>query len=108
MKTENIGKTLSIAGIDLEFSAGFTIKGIPGFSTSILYKGEPTLYIVEQQNFTFQISTLDAVNNSIVNDMLFTMQDNSYIYTFKLDRPPISDLTGWSKMQVNFISKSIL
>lgn len=108
MKVENIDKILNIAGVDLEFLSGFTIKGIPGFSTSLLYKGEPTLYTIETQNFTFQISTLDAVNNTIVNDMLFTMQDSSYIYTFKLDRPPISDLTGWSKLHVNFISKSIL
>jgi hypothetical protein len=104
---EDVTGTLDIVGTDLEFDA-FTVKGIPGFSTSILVKGEVSLYEVEVQNFTFQVSTLDCINNDLVQDLLFTIADTSYSYTFKVDRPPINDLTGWSKLHANYVSKEAL
>ena len=104
---EDILGTLDLVGISLEFNSG-TIKGIPGFNLSILVKGEVSPYEVEKQNFTFQVATIDCVNFDIVLDSTFTMTDSVYLYTFKVDSNPISDLTGWSRLLVNYISKELV
>lgn len=105
--TEDITTCLEIAGVTLTFQ-DFEILGIPGFQTSMLYKGEPTLYEVEKQWFAFQIATIDTVENPIELDDQFTMEDTGYIYTFVVNRLPIPDLTGWSKLQVDFLSRTPL
>lgn len=102
--TEEISRCLAIAGVSLTFQ-NFEIQGIPGFETSMLYKGEPTMYEVEKQWFSFQIATADALENTIAIDDQFTMEDEAYIYTFSVTRTPIPDLTGWSKLHVDFLSK---
>ena len=84
------------------------IYGIPGFSTQVLYKGEVTVYEVERQNFVFEVSTLDCYENDITTDMTFTMEDSTYSYTFQVDRPPVADLTGWSRLYVNYVSRTAL
>jgi hypothetical protein len=104
---EDILGVLDIVGISLEFDSG-TIKGIPGFNLSILVKGEVSPYEVEKQNFTFQVATLYCVNFDIIVDSKFTMTDLVYIYTFKVDTNPVSDLTGWSRLLVNYISKELV
>lgn len=106
MYIEPIATALAHAGISLTFDS-FDILGIPGFNTSILYKGEVSLYEVERQNFNFQISTVDAIENLVTIDSEFTIEDSGYLYRFKLDRPPTNDLTGWSKLNVNLISVSL-
>jgi hypothetical protein len=105
--TEEISKCLSIAGITLTFD-GFDILAIPGFESSMLYKGEATLYEVEKQWFAFQIATADVVENTIALDDQFTMEDTSYVYTFSVARLPIPDLTGFSKLHADFLSKTPL
>lgn len=104
---EDIRTCLTIAGITLSF-ADFDILAIPGFETSMLYKGEATLYEVERQWFSFRIATLDTAENSINLDDQFTMEDDSFLYTFSVTRLPIPDLTGFSKLHADFLSKAIL
>ena len=107
MIIEPIQQALSIAGIDLVFQ-DFDILGIPGFNTSVLYKGEVSLYEVEKQNFSFQVATIDTIDNQVAIDMLFTMEDSGYQYQFRLDRPPVNDLTGWSELHALLLSVVIL
>jgi hypothetical protein len=102
--SEDISTCLSIAGITLSF-ADFDILAIPGFETSMLYKGEATLYEVEKQWFSFRIATIDHVENTINLDDYFTMEDSAYLYTFTVNRLPIPDLTGFSKLHADFLSK---
>ena len=104
---EDIDFVLDTVGVNLDFDAGI-IKGIPGFSTTILYKGEVSLYEVERQNFTFKVSTLVCLNFEIGIDLIFTMSDTSYTYTFQVDRTPVQDLTGWSTLYANYISKEAI
>lgn len=103
MAIEPIVKCLTISGITLSFDQ-FEILGIPGFNTSVLYKGEVSLYEVEKQNFSFQVSTLDCLNKTITIDDTFFMKNSDYQYNFKLDREPVHDLTGWSKLNCNLLS----
>ena len=104
---EPIDRVLNLTGTLLTF-ADFEIYGLAGFNTSVLYKGELSLYEVEKQNFTFQVATADCSLSNIIRDITFTITDGIYVYTFKLDRDPISDLTGWSKLNVNFVGKVII
>lgn len=104
MISEPITKALTLAGHTLEFS-GFDIKGVVGFNLSILLRGEQTLYEIEKQNFSFQVSSIDVFDNEIVEGMEFTMEDSNSIYTFSVERPPIDDLTGWAELHVNYISR---
>lgn len=104
---EDISKCLEIAGVTLAFN-DFEILGIPGFETSMLYKGEPTMYEVEKQWFSFRIATVDHLDNIISLDDEFTMEDGSYEYTFSVNRLPIPDLTGFSKLHADFLSRASL
>lgn len=72
---------LQTAGKLLTF-ATFTIYGIPGFSTSILYNGERSVYGTDKQDFTFTLSALDVVAHSIVRGTAFTMKDSASEYQF--------------------------
>lgn len=102
--SEDIATCLEIAGVTLSF-ASFDILGIPGFTTSMLYKGEPTMYEVEKQWIAFRIATADHVENEIKLDDYFTMEDTGYLYTFTVNRLPIPDFTGFSKLHADFLSK---
>ena len=104
---EPIAETLQTCGTLLTFSQ-FEIYGIPGFQTQVFYKGEQSVYEVERQDFAFQVSTSDCYENSITTDLTFYIEDETYRYYFSIDRPPISDLTGWSKLNVIFNSKELL
>ena len=103
---EPINKALTIAGIPLAFDS-FDLMCFPGFNTSVLYKGEVSLYEVEKQNFVFQVSLEECLDKRIIIDTEFSMEDHGYKYTFKLDRPPIHDLTGWASLHCNLISVKI-
>jgi len=107
MKAEPILELLTTFGIPLDFNA-FTVLGIPGFDTQVLYKGETTLYEVERQNFSFAVPTLDCRDNNIAVGMQFAMEDTAYRYSFEVDRPPIADLTGFSEIHVIFVAKRII
>lgn len=72
---------LQTAGRLLTFT-GFTVYGIPGFSTSLLYNGERSVYGTDKQDFTFTISALDATTNAIVRGTAFTMEDSASEYSF--------------------------
>lgn len=104
---EPITEALEICGTLLTFSQ-FEIYGIPGFQTQVLYKGESSIYEVERQEFAFQVSTADCSENSITVDLTFYIEDDTYRYYFSIDRPPVSDLSGWSKLNVIFNSKELL
>lgn len=107
--TEDIAKTLSLVGIDLTFEVvgltpSFIIKGVPGFDLTKFYNGESTMYIPEVQNFEFYISTVDQKAKVIVKNLYFGMSDDTYTHRFKIDGRPVPDLTGWTKLTVNWVS----
>lgn len=104
---EPIAETLQTCGTLLTFGQ-FELYGIPGFQTQVLYKGESSVYEVERQEFAFQVSTQDCYDNNVAVDMVFTIEDTTYRYYFSIDRPPIPDLTGWSKLNVIFNSREAL
>ena len=104
---EDIALCLKIAGVTLT-SQDFELLGIPGFETSMLYKGEASPYEVEKQWFAFQLSTTDTVENIISLDDQFTIEDTAFSYTFVVARTPIPDLTGFSKLHADFLSKTPL
>lgn len=99
-------KMVNAAGVDLEFPTG-SVKGIPGFETQVLYKGEESLYEVEKQNFSFQLLSSDWLDNELTTGMQFTMDDETFQFTFEVvgTQP---DLTGWLIVKVIFISKETL
>ena len=103
---EPIDKALTIAGVDLVFPT-FTIRGLPGFNVSVLYKQEVSVYEVEKQNFVFQISSLAArINNILIDNEFYMIETNANVkFIFNLDKNPMSDLTGWSTLNCNLISK---
>lgn len=105
--TEDIDLCLTTCGVILSFQ-NFDLYGIPGFETSMLYKGEATLYEVERQWFEFQVSTLAISEETVSLDDQFIMEDGIYQYTFSLNRLPIPDLTGFSKLHADFIGKVLL
>jgi hypothetical protein len=100
---EDISTILKLVGQLMTFNQG-DVLGIPGFQIETL-AGLDNNYEVERQAFTFQISTFDCVENQLRAGDIFTYDDTTYSYTFKLNRNPVSDLTGWSKLDVNLISK---
>jgi hypothetical protein len=59
MIIEPIREALETAGTEVEFPT-FTVLCFPGFSTSILHKGEVSVYEVEKQNFTFEFAAEDV------------------------------------------------
>lgn len=108
---EDIAGTLTIVGIPLIFDAvgiipAFTIQAIPGFDLTKFYGGESTAYTPEVQSFEFQLATSDQKLHSIIKGMYFTMSDGVYTHRFKLDGRPVPDLTGWTRITVNWVSMS--
>lgn len=101
---EPIEKALEIAGIYINFD-NFNILAFPGFSVAVLYKNEVSVYEVEKQIFTFEVSTKSVRENSIDSGMKFYMTDDVYKYCFEIDRRPENDITGWSRLHCNYISK---
>lgn len=97
---------LSAFGSTLEFDNG-TIKGIAEIELSIL-AGEQSVYAVERQSFQFQCHLSDIVDNDIVDGAVFTTDDGIYQYTFKLNRPPNTDLLGWCTLYADYITKEAL
>lgn len=102
---EPIRQALEMAGTSLFFK-DFDILAFPGFNVSVLYKNEVSVYEVEKQNFKFEVATLDCKINSIRQGSEFYMSDAIYTYSFRLDREPEADLTGWSKLHTIFLKKS--
>lgn len=108
---EDITGTLTIVGIPIIFEAvglvpTFSIQAIPGFDITKFYGGEGTIYTPEVQSFEFQFATADQKLYSIIKGMYFTMSDGIYIHRFKLDGRPVPDLTGWTRITVNWVSMS--
>ena len=101
---EPIRQALDIAGEALYFP-NFDILSFPGFNVSVLYKNEVSVYEVEKQNFTFQVASEDVFKFKVKAEMEFYFKDKVYEYSFKLDRNAEHDLTGWSKLYCNFISR---
>ena len=97
---------LSAFGSNLEFN-NVTIKGVAEIELSIL-AGEHSVYAVERQSFQFQCHLSDIVDNDISDGATFTTDDGIYQYTFKLNRPPNSDLLGWCTLYADYLSKELL
>jgi len=97
---------LEAFGHDLEFDSA-TIKGITEIELSIL-TGESTVYTVERQSFLFQCSLTDILENDITDHNIFVVTDGLYNYTFKLNRPPVSDLLGWCTLYADYLSKEVV
>mgnify|MGYP006289645777 FL=1 len=107
MVTRNeVIRTLERAGEVLTFNQA-EILGIPGFAVESSF-GLDGDYKVEAQSFAFQISTVDCSENSIMQDDEFTMEDEVYVYTFVVDKTPIPDLTGFSKLYANLIKRELV
>ena len=104
MIAEPITKLFSIAGINLVFE-NVTIKGVPRFDI-VRLQALQSNYEVEMEDISFDIATVDGIN--LIVDSQFTVVDQIYRYTFSLDKLPIPDFTGFSKLKVNFVSKELL
>ena len=103
---EDIQMVLEKAGVLLTFNQ-FELYGIPGFQFETLI-GLDNNYEVTKQNFIFQVSTLDVADNQLQLDDEFTIEDTAYTHTFKVTKAPVPDLTGYSKLYVDYISKVLL
>lgn len=104
--TENIPDVLALVGELLTFPQA-EILAIPGFQVETLVSMDDN-YKVERQSFTFQVASADVIENDIKQDDTFTFDDGNYLYTFKLNRYPMPDLTGWSKLDVDLLTKTVL
>ena len=103
---EDIPAVLALVGELLTFTQA-EILGIPGFAVEALV-GMDDNYKVERQSFSFQVATADVFENNLKKDDTFTFDDNIYLYTFKLHRTPTPDLTGWSKLNVDLLTRVAL
>ena len=106
-KLEPIAEVLEKINVLLTFST-YTIYGLPGFELTILYKGEQSLYEVLKQEFEFRVASTDVVANTIITGDTFSIEDTAYKHTFKVGRTPTPDLTGWTVLHVDYISKAVL
>lgn len=100
-------KILSLSGAPLVFDSN-VVFAFPGFSMSHLYNGEASVYVVENPQYTFTLTTQDVETNEIGIDSLFTLNDLVYEYEFKVDNNPTSYLDGWSKLEANLLGKTPL
>lgn len=108
VETEEVRQQiLDLAGEELVFDAG-TIKGYPGFSTARLYDGETSLYHVERTEYMFYVTTSDAVVLELTKGNRFTYSDGIYSFIFELSADPAPDLTGFSKLRVDFKGKDLV
>jgi hypothetical protein len=103
---EEIQDTLLVDGDTLSFVFG-DILAIKGSDTTLLHQ-EPSLSIVEQQEFNYYLSTKDCLDNSITTDTEFTITDGIYIYSFIVLRNPVQFTDGWSRLPVMLIGKTEL
>ena len=98
---------LDLAGEDLVFDTG-TPKGYLGFSTARLYDGETSVYHVERTEYLVYVTTADAVLYELAKGNRFTFSDDTYTFTFELTADPLPDLTGFSKLHVDFKGKELV
>ena len=76
-------KMLSVVNKPLIFS-GFTLYSLPGFSDTMLFRGEASVYGTDAQKFTFQVSAADVKLHSVVRGNSFTYSDFATVFTFKI------------------------
>ena len=103
---EDIQMVLEKAGVLLTFTQ-FELYGIPGFQFETLVSLDSN-YEVTKQNFIFQVATLDVADNGLQVDDTFSVDDTAYSYMFKVTKTPVPDLTGYSKLYVDYVSKTLL
>lgn len=101
---EDINTMLDAVGITLTFPT-YTIKGIPGFEFTILYREASTIYEVKKQDFLFQVAAYAVSDNNIDIGNTFTITDTAYTYSFKVIQNPLPDLTGWMQLDVEYKGK---
>lgn len=99
--TEDIQLTVETAGVELTFASS-SIFGIPSYLIETLYNGT---YKLEKQDFKFIISSSDCLENNIKQGDTFTFEDITYIYTFKITNDPVSDLTGYTTLTCEYVTK---
>lgn len=108
---EPITAALELAGIELKFPKHkekfdeTVITAIPGFDITKVYGGETSVYDIEKQDFIFTASTEECTAKNIITDRECTLDDGTYLYTFKLSRDPLNDLTGWSLLYLDLTNK---
>lgn len=74
---------LRIVDRPLDFPS-FTIYSLPGFTDVQLYRGETSVYATKAQDFSFQVTSLDAIDNSIIRGNTFTMSIAGKLFSFRV------------------------
>lgn len=107
---------LDIAGTDLLFAErpnpdpllpplpAFTLRSVPNFDMFHV-ESHNAGTITEEAYFSFMVQTTEEVAQQVVEGMLCSCTDGSYIYSFVLIDSPKPDMTGWSILRVNFLEK---
>ena len=101
---EPLRETIDLLGIDLFFPT-FDLKALPGYTSTMMYKGETSLYEVRKMLFSFMILTSDVAENNIKEGDAFTLEDGTYLHTFKCSNTPVPDMTGWSNLMATWEGK---
>ena len=102
---EDIDKVLNAIGSILTFTQG-ELLAIPGFQVQ-LFSALDSNYEIEKPMFSFQAATKDCADLEVITDDVFSFEDEYYIYSFSVDRTPLPDLTGWSKISANYITREV-
>lgn len=74
---------LRIVNRPLVFSS-FTIYSLPGFTDVQLYRGEASVYATKAQDFSFQITSQDAIAHNIVRGNTFTLTNAGKVFSFRI------------------------
>lgn len=98
---EQIKLALDTAGVSLYFN-GNEVKAIPGQRIALMADYH-SIYDVEKQNYTFQLSTQDIVTHVIEHDTPFSYITDTHQYDFEV-RSPKPDMTGWTKIDADLIT----
>lgn len=106
MYKEPISAILNKAG-DLLFFDSFEIYAVPSIDFKML-AGEPSTYEVFFPEIVFRTSSCTIAERSIVEGMSFSIVDDVYRYTFKINRNPLPDFTGWAAIPADFVTKAVL
>lgn len=104
---EPLRETIDTLGIDLFFPT-FEIKALPGYTTTMLYKGEASMYEVRKMIFSFMILSEDQHEFNIKENDVFTLEDSTFIHTFRCSNNPVPDMTGWSNLLATWENKIAL
>lgn len=102
---EPLAKVLRLSGTKLDFG-GFIVYGILGFELDLFQHGETSPYTADRRQYKVMIQTSDVLDNAIIPDQVFTLEDGSYTYSFSVNfiEP---DHTGLSELSVNLVDQVV-